>query len=87
MKLVIDNTNVETIPISNLMDIGGCARRFADDVDAGKHGDVTSVTILIETATGLHRESWGEMPTGYELMGILEAAKLAVFTDDIADCE
>jgi hypothetical protein len=30
MKLVIDNTNVETIPVGNLQDIGGMARRFAE---------------------------------------------------------
>jgi hypothetical protein len=61
------------------------ARRFADEVEQGLHGDVTQVTVLIETADKLTRESWGEMPSGYELMGILEAAKLSVFRDDVAD--
>jgi hypothetical protein len=59
------------------------AGRFADEVEQGKHGDVTQVTVLVETADKLTRESWGEMPSGYELMGILEAAKLSVFHDDL----
>ena len=82
MKLVVDNTNVETIPVENINDIAAMARKFADEIEAGEHGDVTSVTVLIETAGSLHRESWGEMPSGYELMGLLEAAKLAVFSED-----
>lgn len=82
MKLVIDNTNVETIPVGNLMDIAGMARRFADDVDSGKLGDVASVTLLIESSAGLARETWGEVPTGYELIGLLETAKMGVWADN-----
>jgi len=82
MKLVIDNTNVETIPVGNLMDVAEMARRFADDVDAGKLEDVVSVTLLIETSTGLARETWGEIPTGYELIGMLETVKMAVLADN-----
>lgn len=82
MKLIVDNTNIETIPVGNLMDIGEMARRFAEDVDTGQIGDVVSVTLLIETNEGLMRETWGEIPTGYELIGMLETVKLGVLRDD-----
>lgn len=79
LKLVTDNPTVE---ISNLATIADAARKFADELDAGEHGDVTSVTVLIETVGTLGRETWGEVPTGYELVGMLEVAKLGVLDDD-----
>ena len=33
LKLV---PNVESLPVNNLMDIAGMARKFADDVEAGR---------------------------------------------------
>lgn len=75
MKLVVDNSNIETIPVGNLMDIAGMARRFADDADNGKLGELVSVTLLIETDTGMMRETWGEIPTRFELIGMLEVVK------------
>jgi len=80
LKLVTDNTVAE-LGVCNLQDIATCARRFADEVEAGEHGDVVQVTVLIETVDRLKRESWGEMPSGYELMGIFQAATLAVFSE------
>ena len=86
MKLVVDNSNVETIPVGNLQDIAGMARRFAEDVDEGKHGDITSVTLLIETGDGLKRESWGEMPSAYEIMGMFFAGAIgALLPDDVVE--
>ena len=79
LKLVTDNPTVE---ISNISTIADAARKFADELDAGEHGDVTSVTVLIETVGTLSRETWGEVPTGYELVGMLEVAKLGVLDDD-----
>jgi hypothetical protein len=83
MKLVVDNdSNVEPIPIGNLMDIAGEARRFADEVESGSLGDVVSVTLLIESSDGLSRHTWGEVPSGYELIGMLETVKMAIIADD-----
>lgn len=48
-------------------------------------GDVVSVTLLIETSIGLARHTWGEVPTGYELIGLLETAKMAVLADNEDD--
>ena len=78
---LVHGDNVEKLEVSNLLDIASCARKFAGEIEAGEHGDITSVTVLIETATSLHRESWGEMPTGYELIGMLETAKMSVLAD------
>jgi hypothetical protein len=85
LKLVSDNT-VE-LPVGNLMDIGGMARRFADDIDAGEYGEVVRTIALIETPTGLVILGWGENTSAYELMGLFEAAKLRVFADDAIDDE
>ena len=79
MRLVVDN--VSAIPVGNLQDVAGMARRFAERIEAGEFGDVTRVTLLIENGEMQQRESWGDMPTGYELMGMLDAAKMAVFAD------
>ena len=82
LRVVIDNTNVETIPVGNLMDIGGMARRFADQLDANEYGDVLRTVKIVETGAGLTILGWGENTTAYELMGMFEAAKLRVFADD-----
>lgn len=85
MKLVIDNDTVATLPIGNLMDIGGMARRFADQLDAGEYGEVVRTLTVVETDTGLVILGWGENVTAYEMMGIFEAAKLRVFADDVIE--
>jgi hypothetical protein len=81
LKLVSDNT-VE-LPVGNLMDIGGMARRFAEDMDAGEYGDVFRTVVIVQREDGaLHILGWGENTCAYELMGLFEAAKLRVFADD-----
>ena len=81
LKLVADNT-VE-LPVGNLMDIGGMARRFADDMDAKQYGDVFRTVVVVQREDGaLHILGWGENTSSYELMGLFESAKLRVFADD-----
>jgi hypothetical protein len=82
LKLVSDNT-VE-LPVGNLMDIGGMARRFADDAEAGDHGDILRTVVVVQNEDGALRIlGWGENTSSFELMGLFEAAKLRVFADDL----
>jgi hypothetical protein len=86
VKLVHDASNVETIPVGNLMDIGGMARRFADDLDAGEYGTVERTVVVVQHEDGsLVILGWGENSSAYELMGLFEAAKLRVFADDVIE--
>jgi hypothetical protein len=76
-------SNVETIPVGNLMDIGGMARRFAEDTDKGEYGEVERTVVVVQRTDGsLVILGWGENSSAYELMGLFEAAKLRVFADD-----
>lgn len=86
LKLIHDAENVSNIPVGNLLDIGGMARRFADEVDAGRHGQVSRVILMVEDEDGIRVLGWGARDaTPYELMGLFEAAKLRVFADDFID--
>jgi hypothetical protein len=81
LRLAVDN-NVETLPIGNLMDIGGMARELGKRLDAGEFGNVMTVVTLVASENGLSIHSWGQAPNGYELMGIFETAKLQCFAAD-----
>jgi hypothetical protein len=84
LKLISDNT-VE-LPVGNLMDIGGMARRFADDLDATEYGEVERTVVIVQRTDGsLSILGWGENSSAYELMGLFEAAKLRVFADDVIE--
>lgn len=83
LRLVSDN--VEQIPISHMMDLGGMARSLGDRLDSKEFGNVCSVVTLIAAEDGLSIHSWGQAPNGYELMGIFEAAKLQCFAADAHD--
>lgn len=85
MKLVIDNSNIETIPVGNLMDIGGMARRFADQVEAKDYGEVTRVMVIVETPDGLSANLWGENANGYEKIGMLASLQMMIFADGDED--
>lgn len=81
LKLAVDN-NISTLPIGNLLDLGGMARELASRLDAGEFGEVTTVVTLVASADGLSIHSWGHAPSGYELMGMFECAKLQCFAAD-----
>lgn len=86
LRLAVDN--VSELPVSNLQDIAAMARKFADDLDAGKHGDVFRAVLVVQCEdTSLTMFGWGENTTAFELMGLFEAAKLRVFADDLMDNE
>jgi hypothetical protein len=76
--------NVAELPVGNLMDVAAMARRFADDLDAGKWGEVSRVIVIVENG-GMPILGWGENTSPYELMGMFESAKLRVFADDIIE--
>jgi hypothetical protein len=84
LRLAVDN-NVETLPVGNLMDLGGMARDLGRRLDDGEYGNVTSIVTLVASDAGLAIHCWGENPSGYELMGIFEAAKLQAFAAADAD--
>jgi hypothetical protein len=86
IRLAVDN-GVATLPIGNLMDVGGMARELGKRLDDGEFGEVTTVVTLIATDSGLSIHSWGQAPNGYELMGIFECAKLQCFAADADGCE
>jgi hypothetical protein len=78
--------NVTELPVGNLQDIAGMARRFADDVDKGEWADIHRAVVVVQGEDGtLTLLGWGENTTAFELMGICEAAKLQAFADYISD--
>jgi hypothetical protein len=85
ISIAVDNTNVTELPVGNLRDVAGMARRFAEQVDAGQYGGIARAICLIECEGGMPILVWGDETSHYELMGILEAAKLRVFADDLID--
>ena len=85
IELAVDNTNVETLPVGNLQDIGGMLRKLADDLDASAHGDVISVVSIVVRPDGLSIFGFGDNCSAYEMMGMFEAAKLRVFADDMLE--
>ena len=86
IELAVDNT-VVTLPVGNLSDIAGMARRFADQIEAGEYSGPTRAIVIVDRDDGLTVLSWGQGLSAYELMGIFEAAKLNVFAEDLADDE
>jgi hypothetical protein len=79
------DSNVETLPIGNLRDLGGMAEELGERLRAGEFGNVSTVVTLIAGPDGLSIHSWGDAPSGYEMMGIFECAKLQCFAADADD--
>jgi hypothetical protein len=78
--------NVAELPVGNLMDIAGMARRFASDVDNGEWPDIHRAIVIVQGEDGtLTIVGWGENSTAFEMMGICEAAKLQAFADYVSD--
>ena len=86
LKLVHDDADVIPLDVYNFQDIAGCARRFADQLEAGEQGPEPSrVVVLLDTPDGIALCVWGEVANGFELMGLLEAAKLHAYETNVAD--
>lgn len=80
LRIVADNT-VE-LPVANVRDIPAMLRAYADDIDSGMFGELTSVITVAVSPDGIAIAWYGENCSAYELMGLFEAAKLRVFADD-----
>ena len=78
LKLVHDDSvNIEKLDVYNFQDIAGCARRFADQLETDEEGPRPSrVVVILDTPEGIALCVWGENANGYEMVGILESAKL-----------
>jgi hypothetical protein len=85
VKLVHDADNVEELPVYNFQDIAGCARRFADQLDAGELPDLIRAIVVVHTPEGIGINVWGENSDGYELLGLLEAAKVRAYEANVLD--
>jgi hypothetical protein len=85
MKLVVDNSNVETLSIYNFKDLASCARKFADDLEAEKRGEPTRIVLVIDSPDGVAVDWWGETLNGYELLGLLEVAKQRTYEVNMTD--
>jgi hypothetical protein len=82
LKLV---DNVEPLPVYNFQDIASCARRFADQLQAGEQGEPIRAIMVLQLPDGIALSVWGENTTGFELLGILEAAKFRSYEAHVLD--
>jgi hypothetical protein len=86
LKLIYDESNVEKLDIFNFQDIPGCARRFAQKLETEDDGPKPSrVVAILDTPEGIAICVWGDAATGYELVGLLEAAKLHAYETNLTD--
>jgi hypothetical protein len=81
MKLVVDNT-IE-LNIYNFQDIAACVRRFADQLEAGDIGQPTRLILVVDRPDGIAVTTLGENATAFEIMGLLEAAKIRAYEANI----
>lgn len=76
MSLRVAVDNVETLDVYNFRDIANCARRWADKIEA-EHAELPRVLVICQWPEGVGIDVWGDMTASpFELVGILEAAKL-----------
>ncbi len=83
MTLKLVAVGGEPVPESTLVDE---VKEFAQGIETGAHGDVAGAVAIVVQSDGCLKICWfGEDYSPYELMGLLEAAKLTVFSDDVAE--
>lgn len=82
---MVDNT-VE-LNVYNFQDIAACARRFADQLEAGEQGKPTRIMLILDTPDGVALNLWGENVNGLEMMGLLEVAKQRAYESNICGDE
>lgn len=86
LKLAVDNdSNVEKLEVYNFQDLAACARRFADQLEAGLQGEPFRAVLIAQSDEGMTISVWGESADAHQMMGICEAAKLQVFADHVTD--
>jgi hypothetical protein len=81
LKIVADNT-IE-LQVYNFQDIAACARRYADQLEAGQQGEPVRAILISQFPDGVAISVWGENASGYETMGIFEAAKLRAYEANV----
>ena len=83
LRVVSDNTI--PLDIYNFKDIAGCARRFADQLEQGEHGEPKRIVLIVDTPVGIALNLWGDNVSGLELLGLLEAAKFRAYEANMTD--
>jgi hypothetical protein len=85
LKLISDNT-IE-LQVYNFQDIVACARKYADQLEAGEQGEPIRAILITEHGDGIALSVWGDSLNGYEMIGILEAAKFRAYEANVSDEE
>jgi hypothetical protein len=85
LRLAHDSADVIPLEIYNFQNIAACARKFADQLEAGELGDPSHIVLVSVQPDGIALSLWGDNATGYEIMGILEAAKLRAHDANLID--
>jgi hypothetical protein len=83
LKLVADEAEVIPLDVYNFQDIAGCARRFADQLERGVQGEPTRVVVVLDTPDGVALAIWGENVSGFEIVGLLEVAKMHAYENNV----
>jgi hypothetical protein len=65
--------NVVAFPGNNLNDVPLMARKFTDDVEAGKYGEVRAVVLAVESTDGFSTFGWGDADDPFRVVGLLTA--------------
>jgi hypothetical protein len=79
LRVVADNT--VALDVYNFKDIAACVRRFADQLEAGDHGEPARLVVVAQFSDGVTNFLWGEGADPYTIMGVLDAGKMSVFAD------
>ena len=58
---------------------------FIAEIEAGEHPGAYRALVLIEREGGMRIEAWGRPTSPYEVIGLLEVAKLNVYAERLAD--
>jgi hypothetical protein len=80
-QLVVDNTNVQALPVEYLRDIALAARGFADAVEAGQFEGLTLALLITVQDGQVDYAPFGDDLNGAEALGYLELAKVKVIAD------
>lgn len=83
LRLVTDNPEPSDEP--DFENIPAMLRRYATEIEAGKHGEVDRVVLIAQHNEGLFISTCGEETSSFEIIGICEAAKFRVIADDLVE--
>lgn len=69
---------VQPIYETNFRDIPGMLRRLADDIEAGKWGDVQDTLLILHNDLGVEVFGWGDVDF-VRSIGVLELGRARMF--------